>query len=1191
MFQFTSFPKPFILLFFISLGTIAFAQKKPLDHSAYDSWKSLQNISVSDDGRFVGAIISPQEGDSILFVRDLKKNQDMTLKGVNRFILSSDGKYTVGLIKAPFSDRREARIKKKKAEEMPKDSLVIIRNDSFNIEKIAGVKSYKTAEKMASHVAYIITQKADTTGGKSKEKPKDLLVIRNIATQQEDTIRNAKDYIFNKFENSLAAIIEPEKKDSTDTPGVLFYDLQKNISKRISNEKAEYKSLAFDENGEQLLYLATRDTSKIAQKVFDVRYFKNGNDSAIVLADKNSTGLPEKWIFNEFSAPRFSKNGERVILGAAPQQAPKDTTIVDFETASLDIWHWQDPLVQPQQLVELRNKQRRTYTGIILPDQPNRFTSIANEKMPFCSISDEGNGPFALLWSNEPYQLQSQWDISSKNDVWVWDIRTGQRQAVASPVSGRPSISPKGNFVYWWDATKRQWFLYDNHSKTIRDITGDIPINFWDEKNDVPSDPGSYGIAGWGENDDYIFVNDAFDIWKIDPRGNKKPENITAHAGRNDSITFRYINTDPEKRFIKPGDLLLLSAFDRKTKQAGYYTLTQKGRNPLRKRTMEEFSFPFVTKAKEKDLYIFRKGNFNTTPDLYTTRDFWQSIEKLTDINPQMRDYNWGTAELFSWNSLTGIPHQGILYKPEDFDPTRKYPLMIYFYEQHSDNLYSYFSPAPSRSTINIPFFVSRGYIVFTPDIHYTTGQPGRDAYNSVVAGAEALAKNNWVDKENMAIQGQSWGGYQVAYLVTKTDMFKAAGAGAPVSNMTSAYGGIRWESGMSRQFQYEQTQSRIGVPMIDSLHLYIENSPVFYADKVNTPLLIMHNDKDGAVPWYQGIEYFMTLRRLGKPVWMLQYNNEAHNLNERRNAKDLSIRLQQFFDHYLKGDPAPVWMTKGVPATEKGKTWGYELDTEYSNSVVGDSHQQITTPTGRWQMVWNDEFNYKGLPDTTKWSYDTGGNSWGWGNNEAQHYTAFDPDNAYVDDGKLTITARIDSMGGKRYTSARIRTKGKGDWLYGRFEIRAKLPAGVGTWSAIWMLPSDNVYGGWPASGEIDIMENVGYDPDNIVSTAHTKSYNHVQGTQTSGYLEVPTCHSDFHLYALEWEENEYRVYVDDHLHYTFKNEGTGSAEWPFDQRFHLLLNLAIGGNWGGQKGIDDTLFPHHFLIDYVRVYQKVAP
>ncbi|WP_436418082.1 glycoside hydrolase family 16 protein [Petrimonas sulfuriphila] len=252
------------------------------------------------------------------------------------------------------------------------------------------------------------------------------------------------------------------------------------------------------------------------------------------------------------------------------------------------------------------------------------------------------------------------------------------------------------------------------------------------------------------------------------------------------------------------------------------------------------------------------------------------------------------------------------------------------------------------------------------------------------------------------------------------------------------------------------------------------------------------------------------------------------------------------------------------------------------------EQFETISTQTGNWQLIWNDEFDYNGLPDSAKWSYDTDGNTWGWGNNEAQHYTANDTANAHVKDGLLTITAKIDSAGGKRYTSARLITKGKGDWLYGRFEIKAKLPTGLGTWPAIWMLPTDWEYGGWPDSGEIDIMENVGYDPDTIVGSAHTKSYNHVLGTHKNGKIYVPDSYTGFHVYTLEWEEKEYRVYVDDQHYFTFVNEGTSFAEWPFDKRFHLLLNLAVGGNWGGQKGIDDSLFPHHFYIDYVRVYQK---
>jgi len=257
--------------------------------------------------------------------------------------------------------------------------------------------------------------------------------------------------------------------------------------------------------------------------------------------------------------------------------------------------------------------------------------------------------------------------------------------------------------------------------------------------------------------------------------------------------------------------------------------------------------------------------------------------------------------------------------------------MIVYFYERTSHTLHTYRAPAPSRSTINIPFFVSNEYIVFVPDIAYQTGHPGKSALDCIVPGVKKLiAENSWIDADNIAIQGQSWGGYQVAYMVTQPQVFKwkAAGAGAPVSNMTSAYGGIRWGSGMVRQFQYEHSQSRIGQTLWDGFDLYIENSPLFFADKVETPLLIMHNDKDEAVPWYQGIELFTALRRLGKPVWMLQYNNESHNLGERVNAKDLSIRLEQFFNHFLKGAPMPVWMKTGVPATRKGIDWGLELTT-----------------------------------------------------------------------------------------------------------------------------------------------------------------------------------------------------------------------------------------------------------------------
>jgi dipeptidyl aminopeptidase/acylaminoacyl peptidase len=332
-----------------------------------------------------------------------------------------------------------------------------------------------------------------------------------------------------------------------------------------------------------------------------------------------------------------------------------------------------------------------------------------------------------------------------------------------------------------------------------------------------------------------------------------------------------------------------------------------------------------ILKAKNAPSYLIQQASPAASELYYGDNPGNPTL--VTNIAAQQKEYNWFTTALVKWKMLDGKMSEGILFKPENFDPKKKYPVIFYFYERNSDGLYNYRAPAPSASTINIPYFVSNGYLVFDPNIYYKTGEPGKSAYNSVVSAAQYLSKMPFVDSTRMGIQGQSWGGYQVAYLVTKTNMFRAAGAGAPVANMTSAYGGIRWGAGINRQFQYEKTQSRIGATLWERPDLYIKNSPLFSADKVNTPLLLMHNDADGSVPWYQGIEYFTALKRLGKKVWLLQYNGEDHNLVERKNRKDLSIRLSQFFDYYLKDAKPAHWIKDGLPATEKGRDWGLEVE------------------------------------------------------------------------------------------------------------------------------------------------------------------------------------------------------------------------------------------------------------------------
>lgn len=382
---------------------------------------------------------------------------------------------------------------------------------------------------------------------------------------------------------------------------------------------------------------------------------------------------------------------------------------------------------------------------------------------------------------------------------------------------------------------------------------------------------------------------------------------------------------DDEDRYISTKKPLWLLTQNEDTKQWGYYKQSFGANKAPEKIVSGPYSISSLTKAKNADIYIYTKQSFDKSPDLYVTSDLKKET-KLSAINPQQENYNWFTAELVHWTTPKGYKSTGVLYKPANFDPNKKYPMLVYFYEKVSEGLYGYQSPAPTPSRLPISYFASNGYLVFTPDISYEIGHPGQSAVEFVNSGVEELKKNNWVDGKHIGIQGQSWGGYQVAYLITQNDMYAAAWAGAPVANMTSAYGGIRWESGVNRQFQYEKTQSRIGATLWDKPELYIENSPLFKFPKVHTPVVVMSNDADGAVPWYQGIEMFTALRRLNKPVWLLQYNDEAHNLVQRKNRKDITIREAQFFDHFLKGAPMPVWMATGVPATEKGKDWGLAL-------------------------------------------------------------------------------------------------------------------------------------------------------------------------------------------------------------------------------------------------------------------------
>lgn len=917
----------------VSLAPSSFAQKKALDHDVYDSWESVQGVQLSDDGTILSYQVSPQQGDGRLVIRKISTGEELVIPRGSGLRMPKDVSYGVFSIKAPYTATRQAKIDKKKKEEMPRDTVVYINLKTLEMTRLEDVSEPRIGHASAPFV--FVTKEG---------KPSKSLIIVNTASSVRDTIKGASAYTLSKEGDKIAYITTKDKKDSLSKSSVVFKNLISGLQKELSEGCKEYSSLTFNDSSDELLFLSTNQEEKtsgtvscalnLAKEVVKQKATRKTpaikDIECTELVAEGFTGLPEGYVLSKNSRPRFSNSSKRVILSLSKYYPAKDTTIVDFEAARLDIWNW-DALVLPPMAKKGMSRDNRT--AMVNVGEPGTVLTLSEDNTDGISFSAGADNDWAISMNQGKYAIESMWSGERKVDVSLVSLLDGSRKSLFKGISGSAMISPYGKYIAWFNLEDGQWYSYDLANGTMVDLTSKTGQIFYDDEDDHPL-IGYTPISGprWMGKDEFVLIGDRYDIWKFSPDG-KTAVNLTADAGRRDKIRFNVVDfEDHSEPFLYQNLYTLplkgrldLIAFSEEDSRNGYYQARfEKASEP--KGFLAGYTYSGVKKVGDELVYL--KGNFRNPMDLYTSNYAWEGEQKLSAINPQQSEYRWGDVQLVHWNAYDGTPLKGMLFTPDDMDPQAKYPMMIYFYEKNAETLFNYRAPAPSRSIINIPFFVSRGYVVFVPDVVYTPGHPGESAYNCICAGAEAMCSQfSFIDKSKMAIQGQSWGGYQTAYLVTRTNMFAAAGAGAPVGNMTSAYGGIRWESGSSRIGQYEHGQSRIGKTLWEDggLDLYIENSPVFHAPNVTTPVLIMHNDADGAVPWYQGIEFFMSLRRLGKPAWLLEYNDEAHNLGERRNAKDLSVRLSQFFDHYLKGEPLPVWMDTGIPAPLKGSYYGFE--------------------------------------------------------------------------------------------------------------------------------------------------------------------------------------------------------------------------------------------------------------------------
>ena len=936
--------KLLFLLLLIAITTVSAQEKKSLSHDVYDGWKSVTSSKISTNGNWILYNITPQDGDRTLRIYNVTKDDYTTFERSASPTFSYDEKFVTFKISHPTDSIDLLKLKQVKKDKFPKDTLGIYNLSNQDLVKIPKIKSYKMPLKAGGLLAYQVEptkakkptkdDKASVKADEKKQSKKKVkkqskkngysLIIKNLISNSEDTLKYITEYEFTE-DGKFLAILTTGVDSSTYVPGIYIYNTSTGKLKPVFSNPLGAKNITWDKAGEQLAWVANIDTSaagKAAQlKQYHLFYWQNKEEMIGDLS--RGFNLPENWMISEHADLYFSHDGKRLFFGTAPEPLLPDTTVLKEDKAVVDIWSWTDGYLQPQQLVNLEKEKERSYLAVY-HIKNKKYIQLETLEVPDSRKPWDGQSKYIVGLTDKPYQKLISWvGFPYQHDVYIIDIETGSRKQIARQVRGSVDISPKGKYVNWYEKMDSSWYVYSIEEARFFRLNDKVTVNFYDEANDIPDEPYPYGSAGWLENDDAFLVYDEFDIWSFE--FSKKDFSATKlTAGRAANIEFRNVRLDDEHQFL-PKELLL-NAFNKDTKADGFYSLNAKKANSEKELLMGNYSFNRVIKAEKSDRITFTRESFQEFPDMWTTTLDFENPKKVSDANPQMKNYKWGTVEMTTWTNLDGVELKGLIYKPENFDPNKKYPMLVYFYEQYSDRIHRHYAPQPLRSAVNFTYLVSNDYIVFVPDIIYKDGFPGQSAYNCIMPGVQHMINEGYVNKERIGIQGHSWGGYQTAYLVTRTNLFRAAESGAPVSNMTSAYGGIRWRSGLSRMFQYERTQSRIGGTLWEKPMHYLENSPVFHADKIETPLLILHNDGDGAVPWYQGIELFVAMRRLDRPCWMLNYNGDGHGVTKRANKVDFAIRMYQFFDHYLKDEPAPEWMINGVPAVEKGLNDGLQL-------------------------------------------------------------------------------------------------------------------------------------------------------------------------------------------------------------------------------------------------------------------------
>jgi dipeptidyl aminopeptidase/acylaminoacyl peptidase len=927
------------------------------------SWKSINinGVQLSPNGKWAVYVMSPGEGDSELMLVNTTKPEEIHKfpigsTPVASFSFSENSKWLA------FKEYPKEKDKKGSTKNLP-EKLILLNLDTQDKTKIDKANRFSFNGKSSSHLAVSVTK----DGGNSESKGSDLILI-HLASGNKQNMGNVAEFEFNKPGTYLAYTIDASNKLGN---GVYLNQMAAGTTQILDSDTATYKSLSWTENGDAFTLLKLKKDQKYKQELGVVLGIKNlQSPKAFVVDPSNETvNFPKGHTVSANRKPMWSDDLSKLFYGVQklelakkedkskesdkeekdPQKelekllliksdtsirsladlskaiakadtsktAKKPMTASDATKPDMTIWHWQDSRLQSrQQILENQDKNYSQYGMFI--SSFGKHVSIQDSTVREMSILPKQQ--FALASDKKKYELEENLSGQSHEDFYIVDLSNGSKKLLIENLylprfSSYPRSSPDGTKVLY--GKDGHFYVVDLKTMTHKNITASVPTNFINTESDVNIINPLNQPLGWSADSKYVLLRDNWDIWQVAVASSEKPINLTQN-GAKEKIRYqsRYV-LDPEEKGIDLKKDQYLKIYGENTKKSGVVVLkaNKTGLAPGAEVLIwEDAAIDGFTKAKLSNEFLIHKENFNSPRAYYLTDARISNLKLLANSAPETSKFSWSSGvKLVDYISDKGDTLQGALFLPANYEEGKKYPTIVYYYEKLSQTLHNYVKPGFSGTGWNANIYTSNGYAVFIPDIVYKVDDPGMSAVWCVLPAVKAAIKTGIIDENRMGLHGHSWGGYQTAFLITQTNMFKAAAAGAPLTNMISMYDLIYWNSGGGNMSIFESSQGRFKGAPWENWDSYERNSPIYFVKNVQTPLLMLHNDKDGAVDFTQGIEYYNALRRLRKPVIMVQYKGENHGLAKMENRKDYSVRMMEFFDYHLKGEKAPDWVASGI--------------------------------------------------------------------------------------------------------------------------------------------------------------------------------------------------------------------------------------------------------------------------------------